>query len=311
MIDVDLPNAAGNYDKKKIWYLVYNVKNLGPAKLDEKKINSLLSSAVPDGSEKTLPVPMDETLEGIPRSEPFLVRQQKGTYAPQAGSSEAIRFVPQFILATHRLVLGTVPVENPETGNTEWITDTTEVAYMDSIIPLALSAIKKREGMEAMPETTVSIAEKEIKPGEDLWGVAMWTDVDPRINEFSIFVSGLTNAYLWSNRIEDGEFVNTGKIGEGRIILRRVLKLNWWRVGDSNSLNDSQIHFGSKDGKIPESIFDQSGKMTPEEREKLQAAREAAGADADGWVSPAKKAVDHLMQQDWLKPSFGYEWLFL
>jgi hypothetical protein len=293
IIDVDLPNAAGNYDKKKIWYLVYNVKNLGPAELDEKQIksalvNSALGSAVPAGSEKNLPVPKDRTLNDVERSAPLVVRQQTGIFAPQSGNSDSVRFVPQFILATK------------------------EVAYMDSIIPLALLAIQKREGMKAMPETTASIAQKNIKPGEDLWGVAMWTDIDPRINEFSIFVSGLTNAYLWSNkRTDEGEFVNEGKIGEGRIIMRRILKLDWWRVGDANSLNESQIHFGSKDGRIPESIFDRSGKMTPEERKKLKEAKEAAGADDDGWVSPAKKAVYHLMRQDWLKPSFGYEWIFL
>jgi len=288
IIDVDLPNAAGNYDKKKIWYLVYNVKNLGPAKLDERQINSALGSAVPVGSERNLPVPTDETLNEVPRSAPLVVRQQTGIFAPDSGNSDSIRFVPQFFLATEK------------------------VAYTDSVIPLALLAIQKREGMRAMPETTASITQKEIKPGEDLWGVAMWTDVDPRINEFSIFVSGLTNAYLWKNKkTDEGEFVNDGKIGEGRMIMRRILKLDWWRVGDANSLNESQIHFGSKDGRIPESLFDRSGKLTPEERKMLEDAREAAGADDDGWVSPAKKAVYHLMRQDWLKPSFGYEWLFL
>jgi len=311
IIEVDIPNTEGNYDKKQIWYLVYNVKNLGPAELDEKQINSALGSAVPAGNERNFPVPTDTTLNEVPRSAPLIVRQQTGVFAPQSGSSEAIRFVPQFILATNRLVLGTEPVEDPETGKTEWKTNTTEAAYTDCVIPLALLAIQKREGMEAMPETAVTISQKTIKPGEDLWGVAMWTDVDPRINEFSIFVSGLTNAYLWANKKEDGEYVNKGKIGEGRIIMRRVLKLDWWRVGDSNSQNESQIHFGSKDGKIPESIFDRTGKMTPEERKNLEEAKEAAGADANGWVSPAKKAVYHLIRQDWLKPSFGYEWIFL
>ena len=293
IIEVDLPNAEGNYDKKKIWYLVYNVKNLGPAALDERLINSAVNSALGSGvrSEKNLPVPTDTTLNEVPRSAPLVVRQQTGIFEPQAGNSDSIRFVPQFILATK------------------------EVAYSDRIIPLALQAIQKREwreGMGAMPETTTSITQKEIKPGEDLWGVAMWTDIDPRINEFSIFVSGLTNAYLWANKTtEEGELVNTGKIGEGRIIMRRILKLDWWRVGDAQSLNESQIHFGSKDGKIPESIFDRSGRMTPEERQMLEDAKIAAGADDDGWVSHAKKAVYHLMRQDWLKPSFGYEWIFL
>ena len=312
IIDVDLPNTEGNFDRKKVWYLLYKVKNLGPAKLDEKKLNSILGTAVPEGSEMTLPVPMDITSKEKPRSTALELRQQTGLFAPQQGKNETIRFVPQFLLATNRLVVGTEPVENPATGQTEWIANTTAVAYSDRIIPLALLKIKEREKLAAMPETTVSIAEKKIAEGEEYQGVAMWTDVDPRVNEFSIFIGGLTNAYQWSNRVtEDGEYVNSGKIGEGRIIKRRVLKIDWWRVGDPKSLNESQIHFGSQDAKMPESVFDQTGRKTPEERKKFDESALEADTNEDGWVSPAEKSIYHLMRQDWLKPTFGYEWVFL
>ena len=50
IVEVDMPNAEGTFDKKKVWYLVYNVANLGPAELDEKKINSSLGSEVPAGN---------------------------------------------------------------------------------------------------------------------------------------------------------------------------------------------------------------------------------------------------------------------
>ena len=311
IIDVDIPNDSGNFDRKKVWYLVYKVKNLGPAELDEQRINSILGSAVPPGSEMNLPVQGDQTLEQIPRSAALEFRQQTGIFAPQPGKAEPIRFVPHFILATHRLVLGTVPVIDPDTGETKWQAETTAVAYPDSFIPLALIKIKERERMPNL-ETTVSISEKELAPGEELWGVAMWTDIDPRINEFSIFVNGLTNAYQWSNRVtEDGEYVNRGRIGEGRIIKRRVLRIDWWRVGDSRSLNESQIHFGPRDTRIAENVFDQTGRMTPEERKVRDRAIEEADANEDGWVSPAERAVYHLIRQDWLKPGFGYEWVFL
>jgi hypothetical protein len=169
------------------------------------------------------------------------------------------------------------------------------------VIPLALLKIKDREGMAAMPDTTVSIRDKTISPGEELWGVAMWTDIDPRINQFSIFVGGLTNAYQGWN---DSEV-------EEDIILPRLLRLDWWRVGDANSLNESQIRFGSKDEKMPESILDQQGWMPSEEREQYLEAQREADTNADGWVSPAEKAVYHLKKQNWLKPTYGYEWVFL
>jgi hypothetical protein len=312
IVEVDIPNAAGNYDKKKVWYLVYQVKNLGPAELDENKINSALGSAVPPGKERNVPVPEDKTLNDLPRSAALVFRQQTGIFAPKPGNSEPIRFVPQFILAAPRLVVGAEAVENPHSGQTEWKTNETAAAYPDRILPLALLEIQKRERMATMPETTVSIAKKEIAPGQELCGVAMWTDVDPRINEFSIFVSGLTNAYLWSDRVtEDGEYVNTGTIGEGRIIKRRVLRTDWWRVGDQNSLNESQFRFGAREETIPESILDQTGTRSPEERQKRETAIQSADVNQDGWVSPAEKAIYHLIRQDWPKPSFGYEWVFL
>ncbi len=93
--------------------------------------------------------------------------------------------------------------------------------------------------MKAMPETTVSFPTKELKSGEDRWGVAMWTGIDPRVHRFSILVSGLTNAYLWE---DDGK--NTGTPGEGRSMKRKVLKMNWWRTGDQYNLNDKQISYG-------------------------------------------------------------------
>ncbi|MCL2004686.1 MAG: hypothetical protein FWG73_00840 [Planctomycetaceae bacterium] len=311
IIDVDIPNEFGTFDKKKVWYLLYNVKNLGPSDLDQNQINSILASEVLPGAEQTVPVPRDITVHDIPRSAIMNFRQQTGVFAPHPGRVERVRFVPQFVLATNRLVLETVAMDNPETGQPEWHSRTTAVAYTDRIIPLALARIKQRERMENL-ETTVSIAEKEIGQGEELWGVAMWMDVDPRINEFSIFVSGLTNAYQWSDRVdENGEFVNTGNIGEGRIIKRRVLQLDWWRVGDQGSLSESQIHFGSRNMEVAESVFTQTGRLTAAERERRDRAAEQADANADGWVSPAERAIFHLYRQDWLKPGFGYEWVFL
>lgn len=310
IIDVEIPNAAGNFDKKKVWYLVYRVKNLGPAEMNGEKvseINSSLGSEVPAKKKRNLPVPSDETSLGVPRSPALELRHQAGVSDPRPGNDEPRQFVPHFVLATRRLVLGTVPVTNPDTGATEWQTESTPVAYDDRVIPLALPKIARREGMSSLPETTVSMPLKKIASGEELWGVAMWMDVDPRINEFSIFVSGLTNAYQWSDRVaEDGTYINTGKIGEGRILKRKVLKLDWWRVGDQNSLNETQIHFGSKDLKIPESVFEQQKrKVTPEERKILDS------ISKDGWISPAESAIHHLIQQDWLLPRLEYEWVFL
>jgi hypothetical protein len=304
------------------------VKNLGPAEVVTEEVNgkiirkiikansSLSSAVVQEKDAINLPIQKIVSSDAI---NPLVIRQQSGIFTPVSGSNEPVRFVPQFVLATNRLVLGTIPVEAPETETTVMSEETTEVAYNDRIIPLALPIIMRREGFGKLPETTVSIAQKVIAPGEELWGVAMWMDIDPRIHDFSIYITGLTNAYQWENKVKEIDpetdkiisYENDGTLGEGRILKRRVLKTDWWRVGDSNSLDESQIHFGSREGKMPVSPFDQTGRLTAEERQKLVEHTQNADKDKDGRVSPLEKVLYHLRNQDWLKPSFGYEWIFL
>ncbi|MDR1964015.1 MAG: hypothetical protein LBQ50_09580 [Planctomycetaceae bacterium] len=251
IIYVDIPNKEGSFDKKAIWYLVYNVKNVGQEK------GGSISSAVE--TEMKTPIAQDtvakfkiikreatgrKETESEPqtqtRDSELILRNIPGTFKPQSpGKEEPIRFVPLFLLATDRLVLETVTSNHQETGRVETQTETAAVSYSDQIIPLALPAIIKREGMKTVPETTVSITRKPIAVGNDLWGVAIWTDIDPRIHRFSIYISGLTNAYQWE---DDG--TNSGKPGEGRSMKRKVLKTNWWRIGDQYNVNDSQIQYG-------------------------------------------------------------------
>jgi hypothetical protein len=268
IIYVDMPNKEGSFDKKAVWYLVYNVKNVGPAQLD-KIVNE--RTVTTDNGEKTLTkVEFENTNSGgsvssavetkmetpvfhdtvavspvagssVPQTHDgeLVLRNLPGTFQPQPGKDEPIQFVPLFLLATDRLVQETVAGNQEETKRLETQTATTAVSYIDQIIPLALPAIIKREGMKTVPETTVSITRKPIASGNDLWGVALWTDIDPKIHRFSIYVSGLTNAYQWAD-----EGKNSGKPGEGRTMKRKILKTNWWRIGDQYNLNDSQIQYG-------------------------------------------------------------------
>ncbi|MDR2757466.1 MAG: hypothetical protein LBC20_17365 [Planctomycetaceae bacterium] len=268
IVYVDIPNKEGSLDKKAVWYLVYNVKNVGPAQLDKIATERTVST---DSGEKTLTkVEFENTNSGgslrsdvktkletpifhdtvavsdvagtsVPQTHDgeIVLRNTPGIFEPQQGNGEPIRFVPQFLLATDQLVQDTASTNHPETGKVETQPQTIAVSYVDQIIPLALPAIIKREGMKTIPETTVSITRKLIASDHDFWGVALWTDIDPKIHRFSIYVSGLTNAYQWA---DEGE--NTGKPGEGRTMKRKVLKTNWWRIGDQYNLKDSQIQYG-------------------------------------------------------------------
>jgi hypothetical protein len=146
------------------------------------------------------------------------VAEQDGTYKVEQVDAP-IRFVPEFFLYS------------PEYNKT----------YPDRVIPAALGPIRTREDAHREFLTTVDMV-RDIAPGETLWGVAMWEDLDPRIDRFSIFVSGLTNAYVWQDT--PGAFKPGNPVGTGRRLARRMLQLNFSWPGDEYDRNEDQIRFG-------------------------------------------------------------------
>jgi hypothetical protein len=158
-------------------------------------------------------------------------KQADGTYKFQY-EDRPIRFIPRFLL------------ESPEFAK----------VYADRVIPIALGAIRAREDRlvpgwvdkeGAVPrspiQTTVDIT-GDIKVGETRWGVATWEDLDPRIDRFSIYVRGLTNAYKWKDA--KGAYKKGDKIGTGRRLARKTLKLNFWRPGDEFYEREDEIRRG-------------------------------------------------------------------
>ncbi|GIW96889.1 MAG: hypothetical protein KatS3mg111_0222 [Pirellulaceae bacterium] len=135
---------------------------------------------------------------------------------PQAVSSEWVRFLPTFHLDT--LGLG--------------------LKYLDQVIPVAKAAIERKERVGLPVHDTLQIQTVRIErstPEDDhpVWGVAMWTDVDPRVDFFSVVVGGLTNA----QQIEQTE--------EGGLRYpQKRLVLNFWRPGDTIDEVEDRIRFG-------------------------------------------------------------------
>jgi hypothetical protein len=150
-------------------------------------------------------------------------KKNDGTYELQQ-VDEPVNFAPQFLL---------------ESVNTKkW--------YPDRVIPIAIPTIMEREDPNRRLYSTAEIA-RELKPGEAAWGVATWEDIDPRTNRFSIFVSGLTNAYEWSDA--PGRYKKGDPVGTGRQLTRKTLKLNFRRAGDELDVRESQIRYG-----LPEEV---------------------------------------------------------
>ena len=188
MLQVDIPQPTGRMQRKLVWYLVYNVRNLG---------QELVPTEKEDGT--------------------FEIRT----------TAEELRFIPHLVLESH------------EFGK----------SYLDRIIPVALGPIQRREAPHVSLLTSVEMAETPIpvSAGRDsrpVWGVAMWEDVDPRIDFLSIYIDGLTNAY----QAEDDPQVKH-QPGKGRRIKRKTLQLNFWRPGDTVDESEEEIRFGTPAGR--------------------------------------------------------------
>lgn len=144
---------------------------------------------------------------------------EDGTYKIEP-TEKPVRFIPEFLLQSHEF----------------------NKTYPDRVIPVALGPIRTREDAQRTFDTSVDMASREIKPGETVWGVAMWEDVDPRIDRFSIYVGGLTNAYKWQDA--PGAYKAGDPIGKGRRLARKTLRLNFWRPGDEFNQTDAEIRYG-------------------------------------------------------------------
>lgn len=129
-------------------------------------------------------------------------------YRVRNTSSQPVRFVPNFVL---HLV-------------------DRDKYYRDRLVPVALEPIAAQERPPQKLLDSVAMAAVELPPGteesaQEVWGVATWEDVDPRTNEFSVYVQGLTNAY----RME----VVPGPDGKRAYKhYRKTLQLNFWFPGD-------------------------------------------------------------------------------
>ena len=163
-------------------------------------------------------------------------KKNDGTFTTVEQSMGPQRFVPQFMLTS----LDRDRQDNP-----------VRKSYMDRIMPTAVAAIARRELPKGELLNNVEISEKLLEPETGravggLWGVATWEDVDPEMDFFAIYVSGLTNAYRWEDA---ADFAAGAAPGTGRTFTRKVLQLNFWRPGDSHEENETEIRYGSAPGK--------------------------------------------------------------
>lgn len=134
-------------------------------------------------------------------------------------------FIPHFVLESHEF----------------------KKQYLDRIIPAAKKPIQDRErpGVElynSVEITNVRIPLSDDRNDRSVWGFVTWEDLDPRIDFFSIYVRGLTNAMTVANN--PAAFKAGSPPGTGREFTYKTLQLNFWRPGDTQYAHERELHYG-------------------------------------------------------------------
>ncbi|MHB0958439.1 MAG: hypothetical protein ACYC6N_13895 [Pirellulaceae bacterium] len=147
------------------------------------------------------------------------------TYDSKLVTQEGRYFFPQFLLESHDLTK----------------------SYQDRIIPAAHKLVEEREMRGQTLLNSVEVGRQPIPLStednpQEVWGLATWEDIDPRLDFFSVFVKGLTNAYQPVD-VPDG-FKPGDPPGTGRDLLAKTLQLNFWRPGDAINEPEDTIYFG-------------------------------------------------------------------
>jgi hypothetical protein len=219
MLEVDVPQPTGKMQRKLVWYMVYRVKNNG-GHLAVKEEKRLFQDTVEEITYKTEVV--SELTESVPGPDGQTVQQPV-----------KLRFFPHFVLESKEY----------------------DKAYLDRVIPAAMKPILDREfPPQSRPEdfqlydsltiSSVDVPLSDERINRSVWGVVTWEDVDPRIDYFSVYVQGLTNAYKFEDPA--GEYKQGDAPGTGRIFVKKTLQLNFWRPGDTVEQKEEEIRYGCR-----------------------------------------------------------------
>jgi hypothetical protein len=113
--------------------------------------------------------------------------------------------------------------------------------YQDRVLPKVQEAIRQVEDPTGYLDikNSVTIASKPIAPSKPnaaphaVTGVAIWDDIDPEANRFTVFVSGLSNGWSLAEIPPDNK----------QIVRRKTLQLNFKRLGDRYYQQSGEIRF--------------------------------------------------------------------
>lgn len=163
--------------------------------------------------------------------------------------------------------------------------------FHDQILPKVQEAIRQVEDPldHLKIKNSITIANEVIqvsKPDatpKTVTGVAIWCDVNPESNRFSIFVSGLSNGWSLAEIPPDNK----------QVVRRKTLQLNFKRLGDKFTQHSGDIQFVPPAEWVYRAsslTLPPSGISTPKEKEKAPAKEGASRSPALPNSVPSVKA---------------------
>jgi hypothetical protein len=124
----------------------------------------------------------------------------------------------------------------------ELVTHDRNTVHHDQILPKVQEAIRQIEdptgylnikNSVTITAEPIPVSKKDAAP-KAVTGVAIWDDVDPDSNRYSIFVAGLSNGWTVTDNPADPK---------KQIVRRKTLQLNFKRLGDKYLQKSEEIRF--------------------------------------------------------------------
>ena len=200
-IEVEVPGKNLEILKERVWYLLYRVRNVA---VDEN------AETAPSSKGSTRRVVFEKDEEG----------NDDLTKPTTKFVNQSIHFEPHFVFETHEAL-------SRDEGLLE------HQDHLDRLVSTAVAPISRREKIPLdMLHDSVSISERPIQPGEERWGVAIWQEIDPRIDFFTVFIYGLTNSIRWRHDAEFETDLEHAPEYERREL--ECLRLDFYHPGDAD-----------------------------------------------------------------------------
>ncbi len=227
---------------KKYTYLMYRIKNPGQY-FTVKEVQTVKGVGELKGRQEEVFAKYQEDAQAL--QDAYVALYSGANQLPKVASLGAIEQFPRsFEFVTRKdKTLEFTPVFEMRLDDEQWLDSERRKVMLrrrslvDEYNPYVVNMIAKKERPNGKLYGSCDFIGKKIKPGEEVWGVAVWSDINYTADRFSIVINGLTNVRKYER--EEGKY------------FYKNLKLNYWHPG-----NLDIFRFGQPGGLDFEWIFE-------------------------------------------------------